>query len=129
MFVLSAFICVHLRLITEFGLKNTALFVLSVWVNAPITAEDYSITEDMRIKNQTMLAKIKDAFLIALNDKDADARSSAVFGLSAFPEDKVIKALEEVAKSDPYYPNYEKGYPLRNEAKKSIDKIKAKMRK
>lgn len=109
-------------------LRNMSFFVLSVWVNAPVVSEDYTVDESMSIKNINQLERIKKSFLGALKDKDVDVRSRAIYGLAAFPDDAVINDLESVAKSDPYYSEYEKRYPLREEADKSIEKIKTKIK-
>jgi HEAT repeat protein len=114
-------------------LRNESYGVLSGWVNAPVKAEDYAITKGMAIKDKQTLDRIKVAFLKALNDKDMDVRSAAVYGLAAFPDETVIKSLEEVAKSDPYsfYSKYENKvkYPIREDAKRTIEKIRNKMTK
>ncbi len=114
------------------NLKSMALFVLSVWVNAPKATEDYSITEEMAIKDTKLLYKLKNFFLKALHDKDERVRSSAVYGLGAFPEISVMRELEEIAKSDPYsfYNKFtnKTEYPIREDAKRSLEKLKAKMK-
>ena len=113
-------------------LSTMSFAVLATWVNAPIASEDYAITKEMAMKNPTVLERIKTIFLNALHDKNIDVRSSAVYGLKAFPEDMVLRELEEVAKNDPYsfYSTYEKKmtYPIREDATKSIKKIKEKMK-
>lgn len=106
-------------------LKNMAFFVLSVWVNAPVFAEDYSITEDMRINDKHLLNKIKLSFLEGLRDSDIDVRSHAVYGLGAFPEKIVIDALEKVATEDTGYYEESKEYPVRGDAQKALKKIKS----
>lgn len=105
-------------------LKDMAFFVLSVWVNAPIFAEDYSIPEELRIKDKNLLDKIKASFLEGLHDKTINVRSSAVYGLGAFPENDVVTELEKIRKDDPYFSKYSKKYPIREDAQKAIEKIK-----
>jgi hypothetical protein len=112
--------------------RDTSYEVLCGWVNAPVKAEDYTITRDMVIKDKRTLERIKVLFLKALSDKDIDVRSAAVEGLGAFPDEGVIKSLEEVAQHDPhsYYSKYEKKmkYPIREDAVKTIEIIKTKMK-
>lgn len=110
-------------------LRNTAFFVLSVWVNAPMAAEDYSINNNMLITDSSKLSSIKTSFLEAINDKDSDVRLSIVYGLGAFPDEIVLRKLEDIANNDPYLTKYSKKYQIREEAKKSIKKIKAKLNK
>lgn len=109
-------------------MKRMSIFVLSIWVNAPLVTEDYVVNENMSIKDQKLINKIKIVLVEALHDSDVDVRSRAIFGLGAFPDETVIKELEKAAINDPYYSEYEKGYPLRDDAKKSIEKIKAKLK-
>lgn len=113
-------------------LKNTAMFVLSVWVNAPKVTEDYSLTKDMVVKDKKLLNSIKATFIDKLHDADVDVRSRAVYGLSAFSEEIVIRELEEVSRNDPYlyYNKYSKRteYPVRDSARRSVEKLKSKIR-
>ncbi len=113
-------------------LRIEAFAVLSKWINAPISGEDYEITEEMAIKNPIYRERIKTLFLEVLRDEDIDVRSSAVFGLRAFPDDTVLRELEKVAASDSYsyYSTYEKKmiYPIREDALRSVEKIKEKIR-
>ena len=113
-------------------LRNTAFAVLATWVNAPIVTEDYSIDESLSIKDAKLLDRIKISFTKALHDKESEVRRRAVGGLGAFPEEEVIRELEEVSKNDPYsyYSEYEKKtkYPVRVGAKRTIEKLKTKMK-
>ena len=109
--------------------KVTAYSVLAKWVNAPIKREDYSITEEMSIRDKSLLNRIKSLFLKSLHDKDMDIRSASVYGLGAFPESIVLEKLEEVAKKDPLYSKYSKTFLIREDAEIVIKKIKEKMKK
>jgi len=68
-----------------------------------------------------------------LHNESTAVRSSAVFGLGAFPEDIVMRELEDVLNNDPYsyYSKYEDKvkHPIREDAKRTIEKLKAKMKK
>ena len=113
-------------------LRTKSLSVLQQWAQAPIQTEDWGLTEDQAIKDKVLLNKIKNIFLRVLRDKDIDIRSAAVYGLKAFPEEDVIKALEDVAKNDPWAFSTkfdpEIRYPIREDALRSIEKIKEKMK-
>ena len=110
-------------------LRIRATSMLVLLVKAPINAEDYSIPESMAIKDAELLEKLKAIFLKALHDEDVDVRSNAVFGLVVFPEQEVLEALEEVAKNDPEFAEFQdiKYYTIREFAKRTIKELKEKM--
>ncbi|MBI5101746.1 MAG: hypothetical protein HZB33_07940 [Nitrospirae bacterium] len=108
-------------------LRRMAFFVLSVWANAPVAYQDYSIGEELAIKNITQLNDLKEIFLKALSDEEKDIRLSAAYGLGVFPEAAVIQKLEEVVSSDSYQTKYSKQYIVRDEAARTITRLKKKM--
>ena len=111
-------------------LRTTSFSVLAQWVQAPIQTEDWGLTEDQVINDKALLSSIKKVFMNGLQDKDTGIRRQAVYGLKAFPEEDVVKALEDIAKNDPYEFHYEQKteHPIREEALWSIEKIKEKMK-
>lgn len=109
-------------------LKDMAFFVLSVWVNAPISAEDYSIPENLRINDKNLLDKIKVSFLKGLHDKTIEVRLRAVYGLGAFPENAVLGELEKIIKDDSGYFKEFQEYPVREEAQRAIEKIRPQLK-
>lgn len=114
----------------EIDIKNMAYFVLSNWVNAPISTDYFNITEDQTIKNKYSLEKIKKLFLSSLDDTDIDIRSMAVYGLKAFPEKNVINKLKIVAEKDSYsfYSKFKGEYvfPIRSDAINVIKELENK---
>jgi hypothetical protein len=111
------------------NLSSMALYVLSIWVNAPVSTEDYSITEAMRIKDKVLLNNIKIVLLQSLHADHLETRLRAVHGLGAFPEDDVISELEKVSKTDSAYSKHSSKYPVREAAKRNIEKLKAKKKR
>ena len=110
-------------------LKDMAFFLLTLLVKAPMQAEDYSLPDNIAIKDAELLEKLKTIFINALHDEDPGFRRSAIYGLEAFPEQEVIEALEEVAKNDPHYYMYDgkKKYSVRREARSTIRILKEKI--
>jgi len=105
-------------------MRSNAFFVLSVWVNAPISTEHYVLSKEKKIKNSKYLTKLKKCFLNGLKDNFIDVRLRSLFGLKAFPEPKVINEIEKVANNDPYYESIIGVYPVRENARLVIKELK-----
>ena len=110
-------------------LRRTAIATLSIWVHAPLSAEDYTLTPEMAIRDEKILNLVKTALLEASDDSDGGVRLGAVYGLEAFPEAKVVAVLRHLQQSDPYYLLLQEGgkavFPVRERAKEALEKRKA----
>ncbi len=79
--------------------RSGAFSVLSMWVRAPVYAEDYTISEEYIIEDKKILKELRKLFIDAIKEKKYAknfSRASALHGLSAFDDDEVLHLLEKV---------------------------------
>lgn len=109
-------------------LRSNAFFVLSVWINAPLTTEHYEIPSEMKLQDKNNISKIRKLFIYGLNDNFIDVRLRSLYGLGAFPDKLVISEIEKLATSDPYYESSIGVYPIRENANAVLDILKEKIK-